>query len=500
MKGLVWCLTVMLAWSSSATAEQVRVTFLHVNDIYEYHARDGVGGLAELSTLLRQREASVPNPVRTFGGDLISPSLASNLTKGAHLITLFNQLAPVAAVPGNHEFDFGPAVLTERISESRFPWLGSNVLGSDGTPFGGMKASRIVTIGGIKVGFLGILTARTGELALTNGVRFTDETETARTTARALRAQGAELVVALTHLDFEQDRALARTVPEIDLILGGHDHDPMAIQEGGALVLKAGSDAQWLGEVEMVVDRPESGSTAKTKIYPAGWRFIAVRGLSPDPALAAPIAATDALLAQGLDQPLATLDQPLDSRTALVRSSETALGNLVADALRAQFKADVAVINGGGLRGNRLYPAGTQLTRRDVLTELPFGNVVMQVELTGAQLREALENGLSKVENKAGRFPQVSGMSVRYDSTRPAGDRLTEVKIGDRPLDKNRRYRVAITDYLGQGGDGYTPFTSARVLVNASAGPLLANVVADHLTRLGHVTTGIEGRIEDRKD
>jgi len=497
MRVPVWCLLVALTWSAPVAAEQVRLTFFHVNDIYEYHARDGVGGLAELSTLLKRREKTAPNPVLTFGGDLLSPSLASNLTKGAHLITLFNQLAPVAAVPGNHEFDFGPAVLAERVGESHFPWLGSNVLGADGKPFGGMLASKIVTIGGVKVGFLGVLTAHTAELALTTGVRFTDEIGTARATARALRADGAEMVVALTHLDFEQDRTLARAVPEIDLVLGGHDHDPTSIQEGGALVLKSGSDAHWLGEVEMVVDRPERGGPAK--VYPAGWRFEAVRDLPGDPALAAPIAATDALLAQGLDQPLATLDQPLDSRAPVVRGGEAAIGNLFADALRTHFDADAALINGGGLRGNRTYPAGTRLARRDVLSELPFGNVAMLVEITGAQLRAALENGLSKVESKAGRFPQVSGLTLSYDPARPAGERLLSAKLGGRPLDDARRYRVALIDYLFLGGDNYTQFRSARVLVDASAGPLLANVVADHLARLGHVAATVEGRIEEKK-
>jgi len=485
-----------LIWSYGAAAEPVRLTFLHVNDIYEYHPSNGVGGLAELSTLLKQRRAQVPNPVFTFGGDLISPSLASNLTKGAHLISIFNLLAPVAAVPGNHEFDFGPAVFAERIGESRFPWIGSNVLGTDGAPFGGMVASTIVETGGVKVGFLGILTASTGALALTDGVTFTNETETARATARALRAKGAEIVVALTHLDFEQDRALARMVPEIDLILGGHDHDPIAIKESGALVLKAGQDAEWLGEVDILVDRPDPGHSGKTKVTPLGWRFEAIRDVPPDPALAQVIAATDALLSESLDQPLTELDQPLDSRTGTVRGGEAALGNLFADALRAHFSADAALINGGGLRGNRLYPAGAHLSKRDILTEMPFGNAVMLLELSGAQLRAALEYGLTGLDSKAGRFPQVSGLAVQYDPSRPAGQRIVAIAIGGTPLQDDKLYRLATTDYLGHGGDGYAGLKQARVIVDSSGGPLLANVVGDYLARTPHVAPRIEGRMQ----
>lgn len=495
MRGKMGLILACLVWSYSAAAEPVRLTFFHVNDIYEYHPSHGFGGLAELSTLLKQRNAQSPNPLFTFGGDLISPSLASNLTKGAHLIALFNLLAPVAAVPGNHEFDFGPAVFAERIGESRFPWIGSNVLGSDGRPFGGMVASRIVETGGVKVGFLGILTAHTGELALADGVTFANETETARATARSLRAKGAEIVVALTHLDIEQDRVLARTVPEIDLILGGHDHDPIAIKESGALVLKAGQDAEWLGEVEMLVDRPDPGQSGKTKVTPLGWRFDSVRDVAPDPALAPVIAATDALLSESLDQPLTVLDQPLDSRTGIVRGGEAAIANLFADALRAHFGADAALINGGGLRGNRLYPAGATLHKRDVLTEMPFGNAVMLLDVTGAQLRAALEHGLSGLDTMAGRFPQVSGLAVRYDPTRPAGQRLVSAAIGGAPVEDGKTYRLATSDYLAHGGDGYAGLKQARVIVDSSGGPLLANVVGDYLARIPRIAPRIDGRL-----
>jgi len=495
MRATVGLILGCLVWASTATAEQVRLTFLHVNDIYEYHPSNGIGGLAELSTLLKRRSAETPNPSFTFGGDLISPSLASNMTKGAHLIALFNLLAPVAAVPGNHEFDFGPAVFAERIGESRFPWIGSNVLGADGAPFGGMVPSTIVEKGGVKIGFLGILTAHTGELALADGVTFANETETARSTARALRAKGAEIVVALTHLDIEQDRALARTVPEIDLILGGHDHDPIAIKESGALVVKAGQDAQWLGEVEMLVDRPDSGQSGKTTVTPLGWRFESVRDVPPDPALSPVIAATDALLNEALDQPLAVLEQPLDSRTGIVRGGEAAIANLFADALRAHFGADAALINGGGLRGNRLYPAGATFNKRDVLTEMPFGNAVMLLEINGAQLRAALEYGLTGLDSKAGRFPQVSGLSVSYDPSRPAGQRIISVAIGGAPLQDNKLYRLATSDYLGHGGDGYAGLKQARVIVDSSGGPLLTNVVGDYLAANPRVAPRIEGRL-----
>ncbi|OAN52213.1 bifunctional metallophosphatase/5'-nucleotidase [Paramagnetospirillum marisnigri] len=490
-----WLAACLMLWASGAAAEQLRLTFLHVNDIYEYRPVDGQGGLAELQTRIDQERAKSPLAAFTFGGDLISPSLASNLTKGAHMIEFFNALAPVAAVPGNHEFDAGPANFAERIAQSSFPWVGTNVLGSDGKPFGGMAESLIREINGVKVGFLGVLTARTRDLAQAEGVTFTDEMAAAQAMAHQLRAQGAEVVVALTHLDLDEDRKLALRTKGVDLVLGGHDHDPISVKEDGALVLKAGNNAHWLGVVDLVVDRPDPGATGPTKVVTEGWRFVRVAGAAPAPALLPLVARYDTLLAQALDQPLTRLDTAMDSRGTVVRSDESAVGNLFADALREHFKAELALINGGGLRGNRNYAAGTTLTRRDILTEMPFGNAVMAVDITGKQLLAVLEYSLSGVEAKAGRFPQVSGMAITYDGAKPPGSRVISVRVGAKPLEPSRVYRLATSDYLGRGGDGYKSLTEAKVVVDASGGPLLVNVVADYLAARTSVAPKVEGRV-----
>jgi 5'-nucleotidase / UDP-sugar diphosphatase len=473
-------------------AERIRLTFLHTNDVYEHLPKDGQGGLAELGTLLqREREAARGPVFTTFGGDLISPSLASSVTQGRHMVAIYNALGTDMAVLGNHEFDFGPKVARERIAESRFPWLGANVRGPEGGVFGGAVATAMRQAGGLRIGFAGVLTADTARLSRAPGVIFTPELPALRDAAAALRAEGADLVVALTHLDLEQDRQ-AQRIPGVDLVLGGHDHDPAALLEGGVLLLKAGSDARWLGVVELEVER-EAGQPAR--IASIGWRMVPNAGLPPHPGIAPMIAAVEARLDAALGQPLAVLAAPLDSRGSVVRGREAAIGNLVADALRVHLGADVALINGGGLRGNREYPVGHALTRRDLRSEMPFGNVVVLLEVTGAELLAALRNGVSRVAELGGRFPQVSGLAMTYDPHAPAADRVRSVTVGGEALDPARRYRLATTDYLQAGRDGYDMLARAPALVDASGAMLLVAVVADAVARAGTVDARPEGRI-----
>ena len=178
-----------------------------------------------------------------------------------------------------------------------------------------------------------------------------------------------------------------------------------------------------------------------------------------------------------------------------MRAREAAIGNLIADAMRASTHADAAVMNGGGIRAGKIYAPGTAITRRDILAELPFGNRVVVIDITGAELKRALENGLSALPNVGGRFPQVSGLTIEADPRRPAGSRILSIKVGDAPLDERKTYRVATNDFLARGGDGYTAFRDARPLLPAGNSPLLANDVMAYVRRLGTVRTGVDGRI-----
>jgi 2',3'-cyclic-nucleotide 2'-phosphodiesterase (5'-nucleotidase family) len=178
-----------------------------------------------------------------------------------------------------------------------------------------------------------------------------------------------------------------------------------------------------------------------------------------------------------------------------VRTREAAIGDLIADAVRDFAHADVAIVNGGGIRGAKVYAPGTTINRRDILSALPFGNRVVTIEITGAALRRAIENGLSLLPAASGRFPQVSGMTIEADTSRPAGRRVTSIRVGGQRLVDAKIYRVATNDYMARGGDDYTMFRNApRALPDVDA-PLLTNEVIAYLQRLRTVRPRVEGRV-----
>jgi 2',3'-cyclic-nucleotide 2'-phosphodiesterase (5'-nucleotidase family) len=180
----------------------------------------------------------------------------------------------------------------------------------------------------------------------------------------------------------------------------------------------------------------------------------------------------------------------------VVRKEEATMGNLIADAIKDVTGADFAITNGGGIRADKQYTAGSPLTRKDIFSELPFGNLTTALQLSGKDVLAALENGVSQVEEGAGRFPQVSaGLIVTYDAKKPAGSRLVSVTWNGKPIDPAGSYKVATNDYMLSGGDGYTSFKNGKVLINEREGHLMASDVIDWISKKGSVDVKIEGRI-----
>jgi 5'-nucleotidase len=474
-------------------APEVRITLLQINDVYTLEPVDDGrrGGFARLATLVKRIRRENPATLFALGGDTISPSVASVLLRGEQMIAGLNAIGLDLATFGNHEFDFGPAVLRERMRESQFTWVSSNVLDRrTGGPFGGAQPEVVLTLNGVRIGVLGFTTPDSVKTSSPGpDVEIREVVGVARAATTDLRRRGAQLIVAVTHQDMTEDRAMVTAEGvEIDVVLGGHEHEPLVAEEGRTLITKAGSDGRYLVQVDLWFG-------GDGRLRERSWTFHEVSArLAPDPQVAAVARAYADRLSRELDVVVGRTEVPLEARRGRLRTEETNVGSFVADAMRARLKTDVALINGGGIRSDRIVPPGP-LSRRDLTGLLPFGNVALVLEVTGAALRTALEQGLALREREGGGFLQVSGLRMQVDPARLAGQRVLAVEVMGVPLDPQRRYTVAVADYVARGGDGIVALRDARVLVDAASGPLLADILHQAVAAQPAISPRVDGRI-----
>jgi 5'-nucleotidase len=442
----------------------VRVTLLQVNDVYQFAPVDqgAHGGIARVLTLKKEIQKQSPHTLLLLSGDTISPSVESITYQGAQMIDAWNAAELDYATFGNHEFDFGPDVLRQRMKESNFKWIVANVIDrKTGKPFGDAPPFVIREFDGVKIGIFGLtleetkVTSRPGP-----DVEFLNPCETARKTVAEIHARGVKTVIALTHLSMSEDKQVARCA-DVDVIIGGHEHTLLESAAGGTPIFKMTADGRELGQIDLNISR-STGS-----VESIDWKVIPVtRQIKEDQRFAAIYRKYGALLKE-LSQFAGRTAVELDARSAAGRTQETNIGDFIADAFRTATGADVGLMNGGSIRADEIIRSGP-LTKRDVLSILPFKNKVVKLALTGATLRQALEHGVARSAEDAepGRFPQVSGIRFTFDATRPPGSRIVDLTINGRPLDEKKTYTLATTDYVAiDGGDGYSMLKSARLLI-----------------------------------
>ena len=488
-------LVTIIAFSPmTAVADQKEtVRFILTGDHYELPPKKGRGGYAKLSSVARQEKMGVKHSYLVHSGDAYSPSLLSSMDKGKSTVEMLNAVGVDYMVLGNHEWDFGPEITRKRVWESNFPILASNARDKDGLPIDGTVNTAMLSIGPFRVGIIGLITTNTKVIANAGKDEFLPVLETAKVLAKELKGQGANLIVALAHLDFIEDMELVQS-GLVDVVLSGHDHYFISWDDGKTVWMDSGENSEKIGVMDIHM-KSYIKRGKKRFSWEADMRFVDTKNIPEDKAIASKVKEYDKFLSTELDIIIGKTKTELDSRKKTVRTGEAAIGNLIADAMRTGVDADIAIANGGGIRAKKIYAPGSSITRRDMLTEMPFGNVVVKLRLTGKQVWEALENGVSQVENNAGRFPQVSGLSFSYKPTAKAGSRIVSVKIGGKPLNKSRNYTVATNNYAAGGGDGYSVFKKGKVLINASGATLLTSMVMDYIKSKKSVSPKVEGRI-----
>jgi 5'-nucleotidase/UDP-sugar diphosphatase len=475
-----------------------RVSFLLVNDVYRIEEnKDGRGGMARFAAAVKTERARALAEGRRLvcvhAGDTLSPSLLSSFDQGAHMIDLFNDVGLDVFVPGNHEFDFGKDIYFERMGEARFPILAANLRGSDGAPPPHHLEQLLIEADGLKLALIGAAYQDTVSASRPGDLVFAPTIPAVLAGAKSARAAGADFVIAIVHADKATGAALMNT-HAVDLILSGHNHDLHIDFDGRTAFVESEQDANYVTIVDIDVARTRDEASRSLPWWP-DFRVVDTAKIDPDPSMLAKVRDYQAGLAKRFDVEIATLAAPLDSRTEAVRSGESAIGDLIADALRTAAMAEVAIINGGAIRGDKFYPVGTKLSKRDILDELPFGNKTMLTIVPGKAILAALENGFSHLDRLSGRFPQVSGLFIVADPAAAPGARVKTVTVSGEALDIARDYKLATNDFLARGGDGYGMLAGKTHVTADSGTRLVALDVMDYVEALKLIDAKVEGRI-----
>ena len=472
----------------------VRVTLLQVNDVYQFAPVDGGtrGGLARVLTLRKQIMSESPHTLFFLAGDTLSPSIESNTYKGKQMIEAWDASGLDYATFGNHEFDFGPAVLRERMRESHFKWLAANVIDKKtGKTFADTPEFIVREFEGVKIGIFGILLPETLQTSRPGpDVDIQDPCATAARVIPKIHAAGAQVIVALTHLSMGEDKQLARC-SGVDLIIGGHEHTLLESMSGHAPIFKMTSDARELGRIDLNL------SKSTGKLESIDWQVIPVTDKVKDDPAFAPLNQKYGPLLKNLEQTVGRTEVELNLKSADIRTRETNMGDFIADAFRQATGSDVALANGGSIRADTIIEPGV-LTKRDVLSIVPFNNKVVKLQLTGAVIRAALEHGVASLGTEAqpGRFPQVSGIRFVFDTSRLPGQRVTSIAINGKPLDDKKTYTLATTSYVAiDAGDGYDMFRKGTLALRPEQAPSETDVLLKAITSVPAIAPKTDGRI-----
>ncbi|QIK41806.1 multifunctional 2',3'-cyclic-nucleotide 2'-phosphodiesterase/5'-nucleotidase/3'-nucleotidase [Pontibrevibacter nitratireducens] len=521
MKPILVATVALSALATSAHAE-FSMTVLHTNDVHsriepiskydstcsaeDNTAGDCFGGMARVLTAINEARSENENVLLVDGGDQFQGTLFYTYYKGKAAAEFMNQMGYDAMTVGNHEFDDGPEVLRGFMDAVDFPVLMSNADVS-GEPMldGVLNKSTVVTVGGETIGLIGLTPEDTGELSSPgSNITFSDPIEAVRGEVERFEAQGINKIVVLSHSGYNVDLAVAEAVEGVDVIVGGHSNTflsnvddgaagPYPTMVGDTAVVQAYAYTKYLGELQVTFD--DDGNV----ISATGEPRLLDASVTEDDAVVTRVVELAGPLDEIRREVIGATTAPIDGDRGTCRATECEMGALVTTAMLervADQGVQIAITNGGGLRAS--IDEG-DITMGEVLTVLPFQNTLATFDLTGAGIVEALENGVSQVEDGGGRFPQIAGMRFTWDPAAEVGSRIVSVEVEGADgtfsaIDPDATYGVVSNNFMRGGGDGYAVF--AEQGMNAyDYGPGLDVVVAEYLTEAGEYTPATEDRI-----
>lgn len=447
-----------------------KTVILHTNDT---HGRVDMGtdsslGITAVAALRRACKAAGAEVILLDAGDTLHGKPIATIDQGETIVDLMNAVGYDAMTLGNHDYNYGSAHVKELEKEMNFPMLAANVtVKEDGSLF--VENHTIIEKNGVKYGVFGLSTEETATKTNPKNVEtltFKDPVATAKAEVKALKDEGADVIVALGHIgiDASSDPTSVDVIEQvegIDLFIDGHSHSSLAscieTNDTDTLLVSNGQYLQTIGCV--VVDSDMSltpYSITKDDLKKVNIRVDLLDGETPaivDQPVGEILVAANEKLGESLKEVVGSTAIYLDGVREHVRTSETNLGNLAADAIRWAAGTDVAMTNGGGIR--TAIEIG-DITKGMLAEVFPFGNIVVSKEVTGQAIKDMLEHGVKDYPATSGGYPQTSGMTYTIDANKAAGNRISNIKVNGVAIDMEATYTLASNDFTIAGGDGYT--------------------------------------------
>ncbi|EGR28575.1 ser thr protein phosphatase family protein, putative [Ichthyophthirius multifiliis] len=460
-----------------------KINILHFNDAYEIGSQESenptatVGGVSRFKTICKNfKEQNPQNSLILFSGDLFSPSTMSLLYQGQQMLYPINSLNIDAACVGNHDFDYKIDHVIKLTSNCNFPWLCSNIFdASTGKNVADFLPYYTKELNGIKVGFIGLAEEEWLDTIVEIDIqtlRYQEFVNCAKEVCQVLKEElQCEFIIALTHMRIPNDNILAENVPEIDLILGGHDHCKyFKCTQNKCVIIKSGCDFKEYSIIEVYINNTQKGNYQLKNGHSLNMDFYKVtKDIPEDPDIHAYVEKYIQKTKEDMDKVIGYTKCPLDTQFSTVRTQESNFGNFYADVIRKDTQADIAILNAGTIRSDCIFEEG-EITFQMMCKALPFADVIVVLEMNGFQIVQALENGVSKWPNYDGRFPQVSGMKYSFDPRKEPMQRIVDVWVGNEKIDFVKKYSVALKYFISLGKDGYDILRECKYIVDETNG------------------------------
>lgn len=473
------------------------IIILHTNDVHARaveNEKDLAIGYAKIKAYKDSLKAEGKSVLTIDAGDTFHGTTFATISRGDSIVRMLNEVGYDYFTLGNHDYNYGYDRLLELTKLGKFKTLAANVAHENGKR--DFLENDVIELDGVKIGIFGLSTPETkfkSHPNNTKGIVISDPTEVARQQVAALKAKGVDIIIAVGHLgidestkESERSNGVAKIVPGIDLFIDGHSHSELknGLTVGTTLIAQTGAHSKNLGKVTLSFEGNKLQDKKAELIS-----YEAMKLVKPDQKILDIEKTVEETNKPYLEKIVGSTNTDLEGRREFNRKQETNLGNLVTDAMREVAGADIAITNGGGIRES--IKKGN-ITMGDVLTTFPFTNFTVALELKGSDIIKVLENGVKAYPELLGGFPQVSGITFKFDDTKKAGERVFDVKVAGKPLELEKVYKVATNDFMAGGGDGYDAFKDKKQVGQFE---LLSETLAKYLQAHKNVEAKVEGRI-----